>query len=201
MQIGIVLQSGVTQWTTVDGDPVADVITLADVLDEAVDSGAYAFAYTTPINRPLKVPNVRLLTLNGLNETPMTILSRQEYMDLPNKDSPRVPTQWFYSPQRDTGLFYIWPVPNYSNWAVRFTWYRPLSDFLIPTNTSDFPQEWINPLTWRLSKEIAPSYGVPAETWNRIKEMADGYADLVISYDRESEPIQFGMDWQFESQG
>ncbi len=196
MNIGVVLSNGgPTQWTTVDGAPVGDVITLADALVGGVDAGAYVFAYTTPIERPLKVPAARLLTLQGLNETPMTIMSRQEYMDLPNKNSPGVPTQCFYSPQRDTGLFYIWTVPNYSNWAARFTWYRPLADFLLPTNTVDFPQEWINPLLWNLSKEMAPGYGVPTETWNRIEKMADTWAMLAISYDRESEPIQFGMDY------
>jgi hypothetical protein len=32
-----------------------------------------------------------------------------------------------------------------SAWAVRFTWYRSLQDFIDPTNTADFPQEWAAP--------------------------------------------------------
>lgn len=201
MQIGVIDNDGVTEWFTVDGAPAGDVVTLSGVLLVGVDAGNYALAYTENISRPLKVPNARLLTLNGLNETPMTVLSRQQYEDLPEKGSVPggggigTPTQWFYSPRRSDGFFYIWPTPQLAAWAVRFTWYRPLQDFLLPDNTADFPQEWVLPLTWNLSKEMAPGYGVPDLTWQRIKEQADNYAFLAISYDRESEPVQFGLEY------
>lgn len=196
MNIGVVDNDGLTEWTTVSGAPVGDVVTLADALLVGVDAGNFALAYTTAIGRPLKVPFARLLTLQGLNETPMTVLSRQDYENLPQKlGSPGTPTQFFYSPRRDTGYLYVWPTPVTSAWAVRFTWYRPLQDFLVPTNTADFPQEWILPLIWNLSKENAPGYGVPEPAWQRIVSMADGYGLMVISYDRESEPVQFGMDY------
>lgn len=194
MRIGVIDNDGVTEWFDVASPPAGDTVALSGALLVAASAGNYALAYTTKITRPLKMPNARLLTLNGLGETPMTILSRQEYMDLPNKNARGTPTQWFYSPRRSDGLFYPWPVPQFSNWAARFTWYRPLQDFLVPTNTADFPQEWILPLTWNLSKEIAPGYGVPDPTWQRIVGMADQYTLLVTSYDRESEPVQFGYD-------
>lgn len=198
--IGVVLDSGVTFWTTVNGAPVSNVITLTTALPGSVTSGNFAFAYTTPILRPLKVPRARLLTYQpapsaGPTETPMTALSRQGYMDLPNKLSQGVPTQWFYSPQRDQGLFYLWPVPILSNWGVRFTWYRPLQDYLVPNNTSDFPQEWTNPLIWRLSQELGPGFDVPPAKWQMIQTMASTWADVAISYDRESEDVQFGLDF------
>lgn len=202
MNIGIVLDSGVTFWTTVNGAPAGNIITLTAPLPGSAANGNYALAAASPITRPLKVPNARLLTLNGLNETPMTILSRQEYMDLPQKTSPGTPTQWFYSPQLATGLLYVWPVATTSAWAVRFTWYQPIQDFFAPNNTSDFPQEWINPLIWNLSKEVGPSYDVPDAKWVKIKELADTYAIMAVTYDRESEPIQFGLDyWQYEGDG
>lgn len=193
--IGVIDNDGVTEWFTVASPPVADIVILSGALGVGVDAGNYALAYHTKIGRPLKVPNARLLTLNGLNETPMTVMARQQYMDLPNKINPGTPTQWFYSPRRDQGLLYVWPVPVFSNWAVRFTWYRSLQDFLDPTNTADFPQEWINPLIWGLSKESAPGYGVPEPTWQRIVQMSDMYTLLAVSYDRESEPVQFGIDY------
>lgn len=194
--IGVVDSNGLTEWTTVNGAPAGHVVTLAAPLTASVPSGSYALVYQTPLSRALKVPRARLYTLQSANETPMTPMSRQEYMDLPQKNSPGTPTQFFYSPRRDQGLFYVWPVPVLSNWAARYTWYRPLQDFLTPANTVDFPQEWINPLIWNLTKEMAVSYGVPDPTWARIKEMADMYSMLAISYDRESEDVQFGMDVQ-----
>jgi len=194
--IGIILDNGATFWTTVNGAPAGNVVTLAAHLPSAASNGNFALVYTTAISRPLKVPAARLLTLQGLNETPMGIMSRQEYMDTPNKFSPGTPTQWFYTPQRDRGIFYIWPSPVMTAWAVRFTWYRPLQDFFSPANTIDFPQEWIAPLMWALAKDLIGIYDVPPERQQFIKMQADQYADLAINYDRDSEPIQFGMSWE-----
>ncbi len=201
MNIGVVDNDGLTEWFTVSGAPVGDVVTLSGALLVAVDPGNYALAYTSNVFRPLKVPKARLLTLNGLNETPMTVLSRQEYMDLPEKGTQPggggigTPTQFFYSPRRSDGFFYAWPTAQTSAWAVRYTAYRALQDFLTPENTMDFPQEWVLPLTWNLSLEMAPGYGVPEATWTRITTMAERYAVMALAYDRESEPIQFGMDY------
>lgn len=199
MNIGVVLDSGVTFWTTVTAAQLGAIVTLAAPLPGSASSGNYALTYTAPIVRPLKVPRARLLTLNGLNETPMTVLSRQEYMDLPQKTSPGTPTQFFYVPKLAQGVLRVWPVATTSAWAVRFTWYQPIQDFLAPNNTADFPQEWINPLIWNLSLEIAPSYDVPDAKWTKIQALADKYAILAVDYDRESEPVQFGLDyWQYE---
>lgn len=195
--IGVILNDQTTFWTTVNGAPSGSTIDLTDPIPAvAASAGTYALTYTTPITRPLKVPNARQKLLTNGNETPMTILSRQEYMDLPNKVSPGSPTQWFYSPRRDQGFLYIWQPSQVTNYAVRFTWYRPIADLLVPNNTMDFPQEWVLPLMWRLAYELAPGYNCPPLKVQILEKMAGTYDDLVISYDRESEPVQFGMSYE-----
>lgn len=196
MNIGVVLDNNATFWTTVSGAPAGAVITLSEPLPISASSGSFALVYTSPISRPLKVPAARLLTLQGLNETPMTIMSRQEYMDTPNKLSPGTPTQWFYTPQVDRGIFYIWPAPNQSAWAIRFTWYRPLQDFFQPGDTMDFPQEWVSPLLWSLARDLMGVYDTPPVRQAMIEKRAAEYNDLALSYDRESEPVQFGLSWE-----
>lgn len=203
--IGIVLGSGVTFWTTIASVPSLDQVTITAPLPGAASSGSIVLGYPAggEIARPLKVPNARLLTFaantgaQGPQETPMTILSRQGYMDLPNKLSQGTPTQWFYTPQRNVGYLYVWPVPSVTNWAVRFTWYRPLADLLVPNNTLDFPQEWVTPLRWLLANEMRLGFSLPAKRSDDIKEQASNWMDIVASWDRESEPIQFGMDYQY----
>lgn len=195
--IGIVLGNGTTFWTTVNGAPTGTTINLAAAVPTpGAPVGNFALVYTTAISRPLKIPAARLLTLNGLNETPMTIMSRQEYMDTPNKLSPGTPTQWFYTPQVDRGILYVWPAPVQSAWAVRFTWYRPLQDFFAPGDTMDFPQEWVSPLLWTLARDLMGLYDTPPQRQQYINQMAALYGDLAISYDRDSEPVRFGLDWQ-----
>ena len=205
MRIGTILNNGVTFWTTVNGAPTGNVVTLTDALPAAASAGNYVLAYTTQIGRPLKVPGVRLLTLASLNETPMTVLSRQEYEDLPQKGgnggsgAQGVPTQFFYSPRRDQGFLYVWPVPVTSAWAARLTWYRSIQDFVDPTNTADFPQEWAAAIHWNLALELCAGKSVPQETYQRVQERATFYLDALMNYDRESEPVQFGLDyWQYE---
>lgn len=202
LNLGVILASGVTFWTTAAGAPTGNTVTLTDALPGAASSGDYVLTYPTSATapRPLKIPKARLLTLSSFTETPMTVLSRQEYEDLPQKlNSPGTPTQFFYSPRRDQGFLYLWPNANTSAWAVRFTGYRSLQDFVDPTNTADFPQEWANALMWNIALELTPGKSVPQETYTRINERAAFYYDLLTSYDRESEDVQFGLDaWQFQ---
>jgi hypothetical protein len=204
INLGVILSNGATFWTTANGAPAGNVVTLAADLPSAAVSGAYVLAYppSSIAPRVLKLPKARLLTLSSMTEIPMTVMSRQEYEDLPQKNTaPGTPTQFFYSPRRDTGLLYVWAVANTSAWAVRFTGYRSIQDYVDPTNTSDFPQEWASAILWNLALELTPGKSVPEPTYNRIKERAGFYFDLLTSYDRESEPIQFGMDsWMYDTE-
>lgn len=205
-RIGIVLDSGFTQWTTINGAPAGHVVTLTVPLAGAATTGNLAWSYKDKIVRPLKVPAARRLQWGpnsppssdqpvSYTVTPLTVLSRQEMMDLPDPEGIGTPNNIFYSPQRDTGELIIWQPTNTANWALRFTWYRPIQDFASVADTADFPQEWINPLIWMLAKELAPEYDMPPARWQMISEMADTAKDTVESWDRESEPIVFGMEW------
>lgn len=198
---GVVLDSGFAFWSTVAAVPNATQVTMAAPIpvDNSASVQNFAFAYTTKIVRPLQVPRSRQIyyqsSQGGNRLTPMTVLSRKEYMDLPNPDDPGISTQFFYTPQLVSGEYYAWPSPQNANFGARFTWYRPLQDFLTPANTADVPQEWVNALRWNIGKEMGPSFSIPEETWNRVLKMAEEKLDLVRSYDRETEPILFGMSY------
>lgn len=200
--IGIVLDAEVMFWTTVASISGLN-ITLAQPLPGSASSGNYVFSYpvASQVMRPLQVPRARLYTYRqgfaGQGTiTPMTILSRQEYMDLPNQLQPGTPSQWFYSPRRSDGWLYFWLPAQQPAWGSRFTYYRSLQDWLVPNNTADFPQEWVLPLQWILAKNLAPGFSVPPAKYQIVKDNYDEAMSTVIAYDRESEPVQFGMDWE-----
>lgn len=182
-------------WTTISGTPVGDVVTLADALTVNVSAGAFVFAYTSPIVRPLNIPRARMLQFYNASETPMTNLSRQEYMDLPNKLAPGVPTQWFYTPMRQQGELYLWPTAQNGTVAIRFTWYRPLQTFLTVADTADFPQEWVGPLTWLLAQEIMIEWATPAPVRAEIRAEAQARLEIVKGWDTETQDIQLGMGY------
>jgi hypothetical protein len=132
---------------------------------------------------------------NGLLETPMNCFSRKEYMNLPNKTNSGTPTAFFYTPQLSSGELYVWPAPVNSTYGCRFTWYRPIEDFTTVANTSDFPQEWINALTWNLAVELAPDFSVPPARFQILKAQAMEKLELVQGWDREPENIYFTMGY------
>lgn len=191
--IGIVLDTGVTQWTTVSHTPTGTTVRITDALTDAAGALNDIFVYTTRILRPLKVPEARLLYWNGLLETPMNEFSRQEYMDLPNKYTPGTPTAFFYTPKLESGELFIWPAPQNSNYAVRFTWYRPIFDFTSNADTADMPNEWNSALTWNLAVELAPDFSIPAQRFAILKAMAAEKLELVLGFDREAQPIYFQL--------
>ena len=174
--IGVVLDSGIAFWTTV-ANIVGTVVTLAAPLPSQASALNIGFDYppSAAINRPLEVPKSRYLTWNGLAEVPIYRLSRQEYMDLPNKNN-------------------LWnTVQTAATWAMRFTWYRSIGDWATDTSTADFPQEWAAAIEWNLAEEVMVGYDVPPQRAQMISAMAKKHLDIVQGYDRESEDISFGI--------
>lgn len=199
---GVILDSGATYWTTVktvtnSGTSTTTVaFATGDSLPSSASQGNYAYAYTTNIQRPLRIPAGRRLYYNGLIETPLTkMMSRQEYMDLPNKANLGLVTQAFYNPGRDQGILYVWNNPTDATSGLRFTWYRPIQDFLTTVDLPDLPQEWVNCLDWNLALELCPRYSVPAERWDRISAMAMQKLELMKGWDREFQSVYFGLSY------
>lgn len=197
-QYGVVLDTGVTFWSTIKAITGANVVEIADNLPSQASAGENTFQYTTNIIRPLKIPLARRLQYLGFITTPVPMLSRQEFMDLPQNYQPGIVTQAFYAPtliNGTDGSFYVWPVAQDSYYGVRFTWYRPLMDAGNVNNTQDVPQEWSNTLTWLLAKEMGPEFEVPAQRWAQIVSVANEKLINAQNFDRETEDIEFSMDY------
>jgi hypothetical protein len=194
-KFGVVLDTGTAFWTTATADIATNgTVTFADPLPASASMGNNAFAYTTDIVRPLRIPAVRRLQYNGLLETPLTkMMSRQEYMDLPNKYNPGLVNQAFYNPARTQGELYVWQQPQDATFGLRFTWYRPIENFDSPADLPDFPQEWTNVLQWNLAKELGPRFSLPADRWDRIVMQADQKKEMAEGWDREFQSVLFGL--------
>lgn len=196
--IGIVLDAGNVFWTTVDGAPVSNTITLASPITGAAAGGQLGFTYTTPLVRPLRIPYSRRIQYpmgaqQGNIITPLvSMMSRQEYFDLPQPLNPGIVNQAFYDPARDQGLYYVWNAPANGNFGITFTGYRPLLDFTSTDDTADLPQEWNNALIWNLARELALRYSVPAQRVQTINAEAAAKLDLVRDWDREPQSVYFG---------
>lgn len=195
--VGVILDDGTIFWSTENGAASGTTITLDDAFTETASSGAAVFVYETGITRPLRVVSARRFAFEGDISTPMQLISRIDYRNLPNKNNAGVPTQTFYDPRggaNTQGQMYIWPAPVNVYSAIKFTWWRQIQDFDTASNTPDLPQEWLDALVWNLAYKMAPEYDCPPQRYAMLKEQAADSLNLVMGWDREPESYLFGYN-------
>lgn len=188
--IGIILDSGVTLWTTVVGSPVGSVVTIATPLPSVAAAGQTVYAYTTKVTRPSRLVQGRV-QVDTTNEIEMTILSDTDYFMLSNKSAAGVPTQYYYNPTLDNGELYIWPTAQTSNYAIKFTFESYIQDINTITDNPQFPSEWLKPLVWNLAEEIMMDYGVDDSTALKVSAKAAAALDEALAYDQENASVIF----------
>ena len=184
--IGIECDDGTMHWTTVNGAPVANVVTLTTAMDAAAAIDSYVFNYTTKAERPMKLYEVTTLDTSN-NEIPVTIVdSPTEYINLPNKTSDgRVNTVWWL-PQRNTGVLSVWPQTNDVTQILKVWHQRTLEDIdTVATDEVDYPQEWFLPLAMNLAMMLLGKYGVPAEKKKLITDQAMYWKMIAEGWDAE----------------
>lgn len=203
--IGITLDSGTVFWSTVASiNTTSRVVTITTALPSSAGATGLlnpVFDYTSSLQRPLRVLDARLLYYSSAIETPMFAMSRLDYRDLPSKNNTGTPTSFYYDAQLGQGLFYVWPAPLNAGNGVKFTWMRQIEDFNTAANTPDLPVEWIACLTWGLACELALEYDIPPARYQILKSQYAEKLDRVTGFDREIEPIYFGVSNQGQYSG
>ena len=126
-------------------------------------------------------------------------MARLDYREMPNKVPGTITI--LYDHELLAGYFHVWPAPSDVHSLVRFTWYRRMQDFNAAEDTPDLPQEWSNPITWNLAKEIAPEYDVPLPKYQVIIQRAAETLDMASGWARESEPTYFGVAFTLQVVG
>ena len=204
-QFGIQLDAGTNFWTTVNGAPAGNVVTLTNAVPSTATSGAIIFDYTTPLFRPLKVMGGRRYQYSSKLDIQIQMWARLDYANQPNKYVTGVTTAFFYDPQtgqgayqsnNPVGLMNAWPTPADNTFAMRFTAQRPIQDAGTIANVPDFPIEWNAALKWNLALELGPVFGCPSEQMQIIQTAAAKWFLMASQWDRESESLRFGVAWQ-----
>lgn len=199
--IGITLSTNALFWTTVNGAPSGSTVSLASPLPASASSGSYVVDYAPAykMTRPLRIIDARRYYIQSQIETPLIRMARLDYRDMPDKTTQGTISSFFYDPQLGTGVNWVWPAPPDSLSAMKFTWLRTIGDFLTAADTPDFPQEWVNALTWNLAEQLAPEYGVGQVRSAEIARMAAKSLATVQGFDREPESIYAGVNFEQSS--
>lgn len=162
--IGIELDTGNLFWTRVNGAPSGTTINLLAALPSQASANAFVYSYTTKAQRP-EYLETAVLRDSNMNDTPVNIMTLQDYDFLPSKVNTQylsLPQAVYYEQQLVNGVLYM-DVAGSSDVTqyLHFTYMEPIQVFVNPTDTPEYPDTWLMPLSWGLTKQIAPMFNMP----------------------------------------
>jgi hypothetical protein len=182
--IGIQLDDGTMQWTTVNGAPVGSAVVLAAALTDSAAVGNVVFSYTSKISRPIGIVEARAQDVSG-NDLSMTSVSWDEYTNLPLKSSSGKVIQYCFKPDTINSKMYVWPVGDVISDRIVMTVRTPVQDFVNTDDTPDFPVEWADALHYMLAMRLVPAYDVSDKVANRVEKLAAIALQDANNFDRE----------------
>lgn len=193
-RIGIELATGIRHWTTILTIPTSATLTITTGLASAASDNATVYTYTTKIERPLRISNVRSRDTDGL-ESPLASVSRQEYMGQPDKAADGKPVMVHYSPQLANGTLYVWPTADDVTDQIRFTFERIIEDVDTGDDNFDLPVECLEPLKYGLGLRLAHKYG-KLDRIQYLKPEAEEKEARMLNFDAEDTSVFVQPDSQ-----
>lgn len=194
--IGIELDAGTRQWTTIVSVDSATQVTITTAIATAAAAGNTVLTYTSKINRPLKVLRGTVIDLDNtnLNETTISPISYDAYFNLPIKSTGGSPNNFYYdklmsNAMPHTGTLYVFPRPNNVNKIISISYLDSIQDFDGSTNNADMPQEWLYPLAYNLACELAIPFGKLQEI-QIIQPKADAFKQTLQNFDSDTESLK-----------
>jgi hypothetical protein len=139
----------------------------------------------------IRVVDARRYVVSSAIETPIDLLSHQEYRALPSKASVGSINLVQYDPQRVVGYFNLWNVPAVATELLNFTFWKPVETFTTGGDNPDLPEEWVNCIKWNLALEMMGRYPVNGDRRRLIAQRA---ADTLVDmegFSREDTSIRF----------
>lgn len=203
--IGVVLNDKTIHWTTIATIPTSTSLTLTVGVTGAASDNALIYTFTALLEKPLRILDARLLkgfdshSASGtLTEYSLTSISYEEYFSLPAKTSTGSVNQFHYNPRLTSGIFHVWPRPIDGSERIQFTFERTLEDLDEASNDFDFPQEWLEALTYQLALRLGPPFGKDQRAMNTIAPLASAMLEDLLQWDKEITSINILPDLGWE---
>lgn len=189
--IGIELDDGTRQWTTIVSVDSSTGLTITATLTDDTAIANTVYTFTTLIERPLRILQARRNTTGNEADVDVLSVSRSDYFGQVNKTSTGTPVMFHYSPQLDNGQIFVWQPTSTVREVIKFTFERNLEDFDDNNDDPDFPIEWTRTLIFNLAVELSVGlkYGVPTQKLAGIKAIADEQLNLLLGFDKEISPL------------
>lgn len=154
------------------------------VRDGSVNLANATPSYSLAVDNPLRIVEARYRYVDG-HDLPMRVMSRTQYMTLPNKTSPGVATQWYFSPLTTSQTLYIWPVPKIvTTESIQYTYQRRFEICQTLNDDLDIPAEWLDTVGMNLAARCLAAYGTEGESAARIERTAATLLRQAKAFDR-----------------
>jgi hypothetical protein len=157
-RIGIVLNTGYIQWTTVSGISSNDA-TIAVALSSAAAAGNRVYGYV-PANqgrRPLHILHALRRDTDNI-DTPIDSMQLEGYERVVKKTNEADPNYYYYEAQLTDGVIYFDSEISDCTDVIRIVYASPTEDFDAAADDADYPQEWLRPLALGLSVEACGNF-------------------------------------------
>jgi hypothetical protein len=153
-------------------------------------------------NKPLKVIQAwaRNTSVTPNIDTPLQVISRQEYNMLGSKAQAGMINSVWYNPETTWGTVTTYLTPDTTtatNYQLYLVGQRPIGDVTNSTDIPDFPSEWMQALIWGLADELAIEYGCLVNQRQEIAMKANKYRIDMEDADVETTSTMFSPDIRF----
>lgn len=160
--------------------------------------------------RPLRVfeyGNFIRYTTGGVNyDTPLRLISRQEYLQLGAKGTAGVPNSIYYfpgidvaggltSPSTGYGTLFVYVTASDTTRTVFLNAQRPLFDMTNATDEFDVPPEWFKAIRLNLAYELADEYEVEEQRILRLRVEAKDALEQCNAWSTEEASSSFTPDF------
>jgi hypothetical protein len=135
-------------------------------------------------------------------DTPVLLVSKQEYNVLGSKFSTGTANTIFYDARKLNGILYVYLTPDanaQANLQMHLVAQMPINDISLATEAPDFPNEWMNCLVWNLADQLSMEYGVPMNARQEIAQRAATYRVQMSDWDVEAYSTFFAPDFRSTS--
>lgn len=179
--------------TTVNGAPVGTTVTLTDSLSSDSSAGAAVHFLTPLANKPLRVEYCMHQDA-GDNEVMVHHKLREQYLRQTSKDSHGVPVTIYYNSASTTGEMFVWPTGSAYGDRLNLDMMVGFDVFTTAADNADFPQEWMNALSWGLASELGQEFGVSDNRQQMLNGRAAVSLTVMLSFDRNPAPMIIEFD-------
>lgn len=192
----------IKQWAT-DGIKLWTVVEYSLPLVTSQTSYTVGPAVTNNLvaDKPMKLIQawIRNTSVTPNIDTPLQIISQQEYNILGSKGSTGIANSIYLNPGVVSSTVYTYLTPDTNtatNYVIHMVVQIQIQDVLLSTDIPDFPNEWMNALVWGLADQLAIEYSVPSNHRQEILLKAEKYREQVSGASVAAESSFFQPNYQ-----